>query len=131
MEELVKDYMKTNVISVDKNTKLKDIARIMTEKNIGSVIVVENDKPIGIITERDIVKAIGKGKDIEVLAKDIMTSSLITIREDAPISGALSLMRLNNIRHLPVIDDSGKLCGIISIRDIARALDDMFEKSLY
>lgn len=131
MEELVKDYMKTSVISVDKNVKLKDIARIMTEKSIGSVIVVENEKPIGIITERDIVKAIGKGKDLDALAKDIMTASLITIRQDAPISGALSLMRLNNIRHLPVVNEEGKLVGIISIRDIARALDDMFENSLY
>lgn len=131
MEELVKDYMKMHVISVDKNAKLKDIAKVMTEKNVGSVIVVDNDKPVGIITEKDVVKAIGKGKGLEVLAEEIMTASLITIRQDAPISGALSLMRLNNIRHLPVVDEYGKLCGIISIRDIARALDDMFENTLY
>ncbi|BDC00148.1 MAG: CBS domain-containing protein [Saccharolobus sp.] len=126
-EEFVKEYMKSNVITVDKNTILKDIAKIMTENNIGSVIVIDNGKPVGIITERDIVRAIGKNKDLNVRAEDIMTASLITIKEDAPITGALSLMRTYNIRHLPVIDNNGNLKGIISIRDIARAIDDIIE----
>ncbi|AWR97523.1 CBS domain-containing protein [Acidianus sulfidivorans JP7] len=130
MEELVKEYMKSNVVSVDKNTKLKDIAKIMTEKNVGSIIVIDNNKPVGIITEKDIVRAIGKGKSLDSLAQDIMTATLITIREDSPITGALSIMRSYNIRHLPVVDDSGKLCGILSIRDVAKALDNMFENSL-
>lgn len=126
-EETIKDYMKTEVISVSKDTKLVDIAKIMTEKNIGSIIVVDENKPVGIITERDIVRAIGKGKDLNTRAEEIMTKSLITIREDSPITGALALMRQFNIRHLPVIDDKGNLKGILSIRDIARAVDDMFE----
>lgn len=126
-EETIKEYMKTDVVSVDKEAKLAEIAKIMTEKNIGSVIVVENNKPIGIITERDIVRAIGKGKGLETKAEEIMTKSLITIREDSPITGALALMRQFNIRHLPVIDDKGNLKGILSIRDVAKALDDMFE----
>jgi CBS-domain-containing membrane protein len=56
-----------------------------------------------------------------------MTASLITIKEDSPVTGALALMRQFNIRHLPVVNDKGELTGIISIRDIARAVDDMFE----
>ncbi|BAB67457.1 CBS domain-containing protein [Sulfurisphaera tokodaii] len=126
-EEIVKEYMKTQVISVTKDAKLNDIAKVMTEKNIGSVIVVDGNKPVGIITERDIVKAIGKGKSLETKAEEFMTASLITIREDSPITGALALMRQFNIRHLPVVDDKGNLKGIISIRDITRAIDDMFE----
>ncbi|MEM0263143.1 MAG: CBS domain-containing protein [Saccharolobus sp.] len=126
-EEFVKEYMKNNVIVVDKNTTLRDVAKIMTENNVGSVIVVDNGKPIGIITERDIVRAIGRNKDLNNKAEEIMTSSLITIKEDSPITGALSLMRSYNIRHLPVIDNEGNLKGIISIRDIARAIDDVLE----
>ncbi|BFH72746.1 CBS domain-containing protein [Sulfurisphaera javensis] len=126
-EETVKEYMKSQVISISKDTSLSEIAKIMTEKNIGSVIVVDGNKPVGIITERDIVKAIGKGKGLDAKAEEIMTASLITIREDSPITGALALMRQFNIRHLPVIDDKGNLKGIVSIRDIARAVDDMFE----
>jgi len=126
-EETIKDYMKSEVISVPKDAKLVDVAKIMTEMNIGSIIVVDENKPVGIITERDIVKAIGKGKDLNTKAEEIMTKSLITIREDSPITGALALMRQFNIRHLPVIDDKGNLKGILSIRDIARAVDDMFE----
>jgi CBS domain-containing protein len=127
MVELIKDYMKASVITVTRDLPLKDVAVVMTEKNVGSVIVTENGKPVGIITERDIVRAIGSGKSLEIPADKIMTASLITIREDSPITGALSLMRSYNIRHLPVVDGEGKLVGIVSIRDIARALDDLFE----
>ncbi|MFP3346804.1 MAG: CBS domain-containing protein [Sulfolobaceae archaeon] len=126
-EEIVREYMKSSVITVDKNTILYEIAKTMTEKNIGSVIVVENGKPVGIITERDIVRAIGKGKKLDTKAEEFMTASLITIKEDSPVTGALALMRQFNIRHLPVVNDKGELTGIISIRDIARAVDDMFE----
>lgn len=126
-EEFVKEYMKKNVIVVNRNTTLRDVAKIMTENNVGSVIVVDNGKPIGIITERDIVRAIGRNKDLNNKAEEIMTSSLITIKEDSPITGALSLMRSYNIRHLPVIDNEGNLKGIISIRDVARAIDDALE----
>ncbi len=126
-EEFVKEYMKTRVITVGRNTMLKEVTRIMTDNNVGSVIVVDNGKPIGIITERDVVRAIGKGKSLDTIAEEIMTASLITIKEDSPITGALSLMRTYNIRHLPVIDYDGNLRGIISIRDIARAIDDILE----
>ncbi|MCY0850720.1 CBS domain-containing protein [Sulfuracidifex metallicus] len=128
-EELVKEYMKEGVVSAEKKTTIKEVAKIMTDKNVGSVIVVdENGKPIGIATERDVVRSIGKGKSLDELIENAMTSSLITVREDAPITGALSLMRSYNIRHLPVVDQNGTLKGIISIRDIAKALDNMFEQ---
>ncbi|QKR00046.1 CBS domain-containing protein [Metallosphaera tengchongensis] len=127
MEEVVRDYMKSEVISVEKGASLKEITKIMTEKNVGSVIITEKGKPIGIITERDVVRAIGSGKDLNTLVENVMTASLITVREDSPITGALSLMRTYNIRHLPVTNNDGKLTGIISIRDVAKALDDMFE----
>ncbi|AWR99276.1 CBS domain-containing protein [Metallosphaera hakonensis] len=127
MEEIVKDYMKTEVISVEKGVTLRQVTKIMTEKNVGSVIITEKGKPIGIVTERDVVRAIGSDKNLEDKVDDIMTASLITVREDSPITGALSLMRTYNIRHLPVVNGDGKLTGIISIRDVAKALDDMFE----
>ncbi|MGC9105153.1 MAG: CBS domain-containing protein [Thermoprotei archaeon] len=124
-ESTVKEYMKTNVVTADKTTTLKQVAEIMTKNNTGSVVVVEGGKPVGIITERDIVKAIGNGHGLDVPAEKIMTTKLYTVKEDTPISGALSVMRTFNIRHLPVVDDNGYLKGIISIRDLARALDDL------
>ncbi|MFP3260072.1 MAG: CBS domain-containing protein [Sulfolobus sp.] len=125
--DIVKEYMKANVITVSKDTTMEQVARIMTEENVGSVIVVDNGKPVGIITERDIVKGIGKGKKLDSKAEEIMTSSLITVREDSPVTGALALMRQFNIRHLPVVNDKGELTGIISIRDVAKAIDNYFE----
>ncbi|MCG2908992.1 MAG: CBS domain-containing protein [Sulfolobaceae archaeon] len=125
--DIVKEYMKANVITVSKDTTMEQVAKIMTEENVGSVIVVDNGKPVGIITERDIVKGIGKGKKLDSKAEEIMTSSLITVREDSPVTGALALMRQFNIRHLPVVNDKGELTGIISIRDVAKAIDNYFE----
>ncbi|MEM4955952.1 MAG: CBS domain-containing protein, partial [Metallosphaera sp.] len=81
MEEIVKDYMKTEVISVEKGATLRQITKIMTEKNVGSVIITENGKPIGIVTERDVVRAIGKDHKRDDKVDDIMTVSLITVRE--------------------------------------------------
>ncbi len=128
-EELVKEYMREVVVSTEKGSTIKEVAKIMTEKNVGSVIIVDGSgKPIGIATERDIVRSLGKGKSLDSPVESAMTTSLITVREDAPVTGALSLMRSYNIRHLPVVDQNGTLKGIISIRDIARALDDMFEQ---
>ncbi|EWG07422.1 MAG: hypothetical protein ASUL_05501 [Candidatus Aramenus sulfurataquae] len=127
MEENIKEYMKTNVVTVEKNKTLKEVAEVMAKNKIGSIIVVENGKPLGIITETDIVRAIGNGKSLSSKAEEVMTAHLITIKADSPVTGALSLMRTYNIRHLPVVDDNGNLVGIISIRDIARALDDIYE----
>ncbi|EZQ10860.1 MULTISPECIES: CBS domain-containing protein [Acidianus] len=131
MEETIKEYMRTSVITVSSSMDIREAAKVMTESNVGSVIVIEGDKPKGIVTERDIVRAIGKGKGLNDKVDDIMTVSLITVREDSPVTAALSLMRNYNIRHLPVVDDQGKLKGIISIRDVAKALDNIYENSLY
>lgn len=124
-ESLVKDYMKTNVVTAPKTATLKEIAEAMAKNNTGSVVITEGSKPVGIVTERDIVRAIGNGKGLDAKAQEVMPSKLYTVREDTPISGALSVMRTFNIRHLPVVDEKGNLKGIISIRDLAKALDDI------
>ncbi|MCQ4342840.1 MAG: CBS domain-containing protein [Sulfolobaceae archaeon] len=124
-EALVKDYMRQNVVTAEKSATLRQLAELMAKNNTGSVVVAEGGKPVGIVTERDIVKAIGNGKGLDTKAEEIMSSKLHTVREDTPISGALSVMRTFNIRHLPVVDEKGYLKGIVSIRDLARAIDDL------
>ena len=124
-EALVKDYMRQNVVTAEKSATLRQLAELMAKNNTGSVVITEGGKPVGIVTERDVVKAIGNGKGLDAKAEEIMSSKLYTVREDTPISGALSVMRTFNIRHLPVVDEKGYLKGIISIRDLARAIDDL------
>lgn len=121
----VKDIMVKPVKTIDYNKKVKDAAALMKKYGKGSLIVVKNKKPIGIITADDIVyKIVAKNiKPDSVKVKDVMSSPLITTTPDTTCVDAAKKMRRNNIKRLPVVD-KGKLVGIISIDDIAVALPE-------
>ncbi|MGC8614203.1 MAG: CBS domain-containing protein [Conexivisphaera sp.] len=96
-----------------------ELARRMHEARVGSVVIVdESGRPIGIVTERDIVYACAKGLAATAPAWTIMTEDPITIRETALVVEAIGKMREADIRHLPVVDKDGKLVGILSFRDL-------------
>ncbi|MCE4600198.1 MAG: CBS domain-containing protein [Desulfurococcales archaeon] len=95
----------------------------MAEENVGSVIIVDDKlKPIGIFTERDLlIKVCAKGLDpSRVKLGDVMTRRLVTIKESEPARRALETMLHFGFRHLPVVDSSGRLVGVISIKDVSR-----------
>ncbi|ARM74800.1 CBS domain-containing protein [Acidianus manzaensis] len=109
------------VVTINKGTHSIDAAKKMAEHNIGSLIIMDNEKLIGIITERDIIRALGKGISLDLPVEEIgTTKNLITINENDSIYKAAELMAKNNIRHLIVTNNDGKLVGIISIRDLIR-----------
>ncbi|MBP1358025.1 MAG: CBS domain-containing protein [Sulfolobus sp.] len=113
--------MTKSVITSEKNATLSDLTKLMASKNIGSVIIVdEKGEPAGIVTERDVVKALGRGLDVNTKAESIMSHPLITVTEDTTVHDALQLMLLKNIRHLVVVNESGKMSGIVSMRDLVR-----------
>ena len=92
----------------------------MAEKNIGSVVVTDEGKYIGLVTERDYARKIilmGKHSD-ETTAGDIISADLPRITPKSSVENCMILMSENNIRYLPVFDDSDDLCGIISINDV-------------
>lgn len=107
------------VITIDAGTSVLDALKLMADKNIGSVIVLENGEYVGLMTERDYArKVILKGKaSHETLVRDIMSTGLPRILPENSIDTCMHIMSESNIRYLPVfIDDS--LCGIISINDL-------------
>jgi CBS domain-containing protein len=115
----VSDVMVREVVTAGKNTPLKEAANSMYEKRVGSVVVVdEAGKPVGIVTERDLVYACAKGLSADTPIWMVMTENPITIGEDALLLDAVEKMRSLNVRHLPVVDKEGKLVGIISVRDV-------------
>lgn len=124
----VMDAMTTKPIAVDQNTTLLDCARTMDEKHVGAVVVRDNEHSLGIITEQDIVrKVVAKGiNPLTEKAKDYMEKKLITISPDKDIYDALILMRDNNIRHLPVVEDD-KMAGLLTIKDILKIEPQLFE----
>ena len=114
----VKDVMISNVATLDSSSMIKDAAKLMDEKNIGCVIVTENDLPIGILTERDFVKRIAsKEKPLTSPLQEVMSSPLITIDPDETVWEAAEAMKVNNIHKLPVIKEN-KITGIITTSDL-------------
>jgi len=100
-------------------TDLLEVAlRRMVAKNIGCIVIVDRDKPVGIITERDISRNVAKSPETLKIAVDrIMSSPMIFLSPDAPINEAMETMLSYGIRRLPVVEE-GKLVGIVSIRDL-------------
>lgn len=109
----------SNVISVDPNTSVIDALQLMANKNIGSVAIVQNEKFLGLMTERDYSrKVILKGRaSNETTVSEIMDAERPSISRNDSIEHCMQLMADRNIRYLPVIED-GHLAGIISINDV-------------
>jgi len=111
--------MTTDVRTVTPNATVKDAAQIMHNVNVGSVPVVENNRLVGIVTDRDIVlRTIAKGQDPNTKVCDIMSRNVKTITPDTEVHEAAEIMAQKQIRRLPVVDN-GNLVGIVSIGDLA------------
>lgn len=126
----VSDIMVRNVKTAEENQSINVIARMMSDNNIGSVVIVKSDKVdglAGIITERDIVRITGAVQTssstlLQLIAHDIMSKPVITINAGSSIQDAIQSMNLSNIRRLPVVNGEGKMVGIITDKDIFRAI---------
>ncbi|MEM0030165.1 MAG: CBS domain-containing protein [Candidatus Nitrosocaldus sp.] len=121
MDILLKDIMIRDVVTISPDKTAQEAARLMAEHGIGSVVVMDSDKVVGIVTERDLVRKVC-AKDIpssRVRIQDVMSTPIITAEPDLPIEAAVQRMFNNKIRRLPVVEN-GKLVGIVTISDIAK-----------
>jgi len=119
----VKSVMAKPVITINKDSSVLEAAKIMSEKGIGSIVITDKGKPVGITTERDILqRVVGKGLDAsKVNMKAVMSHPIITINGRMPIINAIRMMEKNKVRRLLVVE-RGKLVGIVTQRDLLRAL---------
>lgn len=125
----VKDLMSQNPIFSTPDASLQEIAVMMTEADCGEIPLIKDaDKMdvIGVITDRDIVcRTLGVGKDpMELKAQDCMTSPALTATEDMSAKECIRLMQDNKIRRIPVVDQDGRLCGMVAQADFAQVDDD-------
>jgi len=120
----VKDLPPGRLLSVSLATKLAEVAREMRAQDSDSVAVMDGGVLVGIITERDLVRAIADGLNpTEASAGTVMTSDPATVSLDEEVNVvAVKMMRLG-IRHLPVVDQNGKPAGLVSARDLVAVLD--------
>jgi len=116
---LVRDIMTKEVKVVRPDTSIKEVVATLTKFDIGSIIVVQGDRPVGIITERDILtRMIEPSLAPEtMMARQVMTSPLITISDTASIEEAARLMAKKKAKRLPVMSN-GKLVGMLTFTDI-------------
>jgi len=116
-----------NVVTTSAKVTLADIAATLSEKRIGAVVVMEKDAIKGIVSERDIVRAVAKhgGAGLQMSAAEWMTSKVVTCRLQDTINDVMQKMTSGRFRHLPVVEN-GKLVGIVSIGDVVkRRIEDV------
>ena len=118
----VKDVMTKSVITVDSAITVNEAAKLMEDVKVGAIIVMENNTPVGIITDRDFaVKIVAHAYQITTPVKQIMSSPLIAIDPDESVWMIADLMYTRGIRKLPVIEDD-KVIGIVTATDLVKHL---------
>lgn len=119
IDMIVRDVMNKGVMTASPEATVKEAAKIMSQHHVGSLVILKEEKIVGIITERDILIAVADGKDAELTTvEEIMSKNVITVASDKTIEDAVNLMVEHKIKKLPVVDGD-KLIGIITASDIA------------
>jgi len=118
--------MTTNPTSVVADNPVVEAARIMKEKDVGIIPVVEGGRLVGTVTDRDIaVRVVAEGKDPQsVRVQEIASTELVTVDPQQDLDEALRLMASHQVRRLPVVEEGGKLVGIVAQADVAREAND-------
>ena len=119
----VKDIMSTAVACCSPETKLPEVARMMVEHDCGEIPVVDaSGVPIGVVTDRDITcRTVAEGRNPLVMeAGDCMTTPCVTVTPETSLEECCQTLEKNRIRRVPVVDEAGACCGMVSQADIAR-----------
>lgn len=126
----IADVMTKSVISVDASMTINETAKMMEDAKVGAVIIMENNTPIGIVTDRDFaVKVAAHAYEISLPIKRIMSSPLLSINSDESVRNAADLMHERGVRKLPVLSDD-KVIGIITATDIVNLLAVCVEEDM-
>jgi CBS domain-containing protein len=122
---LVKHMMITKVITASPNMTVKETIKTLYKKHIGCVVVVDDDdkKCIGVFTERDAIRLVAKNVPLNQPLNNVMSKNVVTIQEDSSINEARRIIQAHKTRHLPVVNQKGRLVGLLSVRDL---LDQFF-----
>jgi CBS domain-containing protein len=122
MGKHVDEVMATRPRAATPDTPIPAVAELMATEDVGAIPVLDGDRLVGMVTDRDIViRVIARGKDPRgMTVREIATGDLVTLRADQDLSEALRLMAQHQVRRLPVVDDGDRLIGIVSQADVAR-----------
>ncbi len=118
---VARTHMSTELLTVDPSAQVTEVAKRMVAKDVGAVLVFEEGAICGILTERDVLRAVADGIDDATLVRDRMTANPETLDADDTMEHAAVLMIHGGFRHLPVVEQ-GVVVGVLSIRDLMRVV---------
>jgi CBS domain-containing protein len=126
MGKSVQDLMTRNPCSIDADKSVTYAAKMLRDEDVGLAPIVEGDRLVGTVTDRDIaIRVVAEGKDPEsTKVKDIASINLVTVDPRQDLDEALQLMAKHQVRRLPVTEEGGRLVGLVAQADIARSVGD-------
>ena len=120
-----REIMTRNVKTANREMSLQEVARLMRDGDMGALPVVEGERLVGIVTDRDIVvRAIAEGRNADAPIGEVMTTEIFSVKPDDFVFEAIRLMGDKQIRRVPVVSESGELAGIIAMADVALEMED-------
>ena len=126
MANTIRDLMTSNPTTIEPDKTVVDAAKLMRDDDAGLIPVVEGQKLIATITDRDItIRVVAEGKDATATSvRDVASTRIVTVDPDQNLDEALQLMAKNQVRRLPVVEEDGKLVGIVAQADVAKHTSD-------
>jgi len=126
MAKKISELMSPNPCTIEADKPVAYAARIMTEEDVGLAPVVEGERLVGTLTDRDIViRVVAEGKDPQaVTVREVASTDLVTVDPQQDLDEALRLMAGNQVRRLPVVEEDGRLVGVVAQADVAREAKD-------
>lgn len=127
----ISEVMHRDIKFANVNDSIKTVAELMRDEDIGSVPVLDGERAVGFVTDRDIViNCVSRGHDLNESIRDAMTGELICVREDSSLEEATKLMAEKQISRIVVVDRSEKPVGIVSLQDLTEESEDLAEETL-
>ena len=126
MAKKVREVMTSNPCTIDADKSVAYAAKMLRDEDVGVAPIVEGDRLVGVLTDRDIaVRVVAEGRDPEqVKAREIASTDLVTLDPDQDLDEALRLMARNQVRRLPVVEEDGRVVGIVAQADVAQEADE-------
>jgi CBS domain-containing protein len=125
MHQSVRDAMTSSPKTVQPSTTAQDAARLMKSEDVGSLPMVEADKLVGVLTDRDLaIRVLAEGKSTDTAVAEIASKDLVTVDPDQSLEEAARLMAEHQVRRLPVVEEDGRLVGMLAQADVAQSGHD-------
>ena len=125
MHQTIRDAMTPNPTTVEPSTTVREAAQKMKSEDVGSLPIVEGNRLVGVVTDRDLaIRVLAEGKDAETAVSEIASKDVVTVDPQQGLEEAARLMAEHQVRRLPVCEEDGKLVGVVAQADVAQSGHD-------